>query len=99
QEAGADVLYAPGVSTAEEIGTLVREVDRPVNVVMGLVRCDLTLADLDRLGVARVSVGSALARRAYGAVVEAAREMLEEGTFSFADAAIPFGEMEAAFAE
>lgn len=99
QEAGADVLYAPGLKTADEIRAVVSSVDRPVNVVMGLVGADLTLAQLTELGVARVSVGSALARRALGALLEAAREMVEAGTFSFAEKAASIGEVEAAFAQ
>lgn len=97
QEAGADVLYAPGLKTAEEIRAAVTSVDRPVNVVMGLVGADLTLAQLGDLGVARVSVGSALARRALGAFLEAAREMAGAGTFAFAEKAASIGEIEAAF--
>ena len=62
QEAGADVLYAPGLTSTEEIATLVRAVDRPVNVVMGLQGPNLSLAELAAIGVKRVSVGSALAR-------------------------------------
>jgi 2-methylisocitrate lyase-like PEP mutase family enzyme len=97
QEAGADVLYAPGLSSADEVRAVVSSVDRPVNVVMGLVGSTLTLADLDALGVARVSVGSALARRAYGALLDAAREMLAQGTFAFAEDAAPLRELDAAF--
>jgi len=90
QEAGADVLYAPGLTTRAEIAEVVRSVDRPVNVVMGLQGVQLSLADLSQLGVKRVSVGSTLARAALGALLRAAREMREKGTFDFAkDAANP----------
>src|SRR5579859_2139199 len=58
QEAGADVLYAPGLKTRAEIEAVVRSVDRPVNVVMGLQGVQLTLAELSDIGVRRVSVGS-----------------------------------------
>jgi 2-methylisocitrate lyase-like PEP mutase family enzyme len=98
QEAGADVLYAPGLKTADEIRSLVSSVDRPVNVVMGLVGCDFTISDLSRLGVTRVSVGSAFARLAYGAVLRAADEVLQSGSFEFAALAIPMAEIEARFA-
>ena len=84
QEAGADVLYAPGLKTRDEIAEVVRSVDRPVNVVMGLQGVQLSLADLSQLGVKRVSVGSSLARTALGAFLRAAREMREKGTFDFA---------------
>jgi 2-methylisocitrate lyase-like PEP mutase family enzyme len=97
QEAGADVLYAPGLSSREEIAAVVRSVDRPVNVLMGLQGVQLTLADLSALGVKRVSVGSALSRVALGAFLRAAQEMRAHGTFTFADAAVGFGEISAMF--
>jgi 2-methylisocitrate lyase-like PEP mutase family enzyme len=83
QEAGADVLYAPGLTTHDDIAAVVRSVDRPVNVVMGLQGAQLSLADLSAIGVRRVSVGSALCRVALGAFLRAAREMHEHGTFNF----------------
>ena len=90
QDAGADVLYAPCLATKEDIATVVRSVDRPVNVVMGLRGVQLSLAELSTLGVKRVSVGSTLARTAMGAFLRAAREMSESGTFEFAkEAATP----------
>ncbi len=97
QEAGADVLYAPGLATREQISALVGSVDRPVNVVMGLQGVRLTLAELGELGVKRVSVGSALARAALGAFLRAAEEMRERGTFSFADEAVSFADVSAMF--
>ncbi len=90
QEAGADVLYAPGLTTKKDIVEVVRSVDRPVNVVMGLRGVQLTLPELSEIGVTRVSVGSALYRTALGAFVRAAEEMSTVGSFSFAtDAASP----------
>jgi 2-methylisocitrate lyase-like PEP mutase family enzyme len=83
QEAGADVLYAPGLSREEDIRSVVRSVDRPVNVIMGLASVSFSVSQLSELGVKRISVGSALARRAYGALVDAAREMREHGSFAF----------------
>ena len=80
QEAGANVLYAPGLRSAEEIASVVRAVDRPVNVVMGLQGVQLSLTALSALGVKRVSVGSALSRAALGAFLRAAAEMRERGT-------------------
>lgn len=85
QEAGADVLYAPGLKSRDEIAAVVRSVDRPVNVVMGLQGNHLSLAELSAIGVRRVSVGSVLARAALGAFLRAAREMREHGTFAFAE--------------
>jgi 2-methylisocitrate lyase-like PEP mutase family enzyme len=93
QEAGADVLYAPGLPSMEAITTVVRSVDRPVNVLMGLGGVRLTLEELSRIGVRRVSVGAALARTALGAFLRAAREMRESGTFTFAADAISSGEI------
>lgn len=84
QTAGADVLYAPGLTTKEDIAAVVSSVDRPVNVVMGLRGVQLSLTELSKLGVKRVSVGSTLARTALGAFLRAAREMREGGTFDFA---------------
>ena len=97
QEAGADVLYAPGLQSADSIDTVVRSVDRPVNVVMGLSGAQLALATLSALGVKRVSIGSALARAALGAVLRAGREMREHGTFEFAREAVVYGEVNTIF--
>jgi 2-methylisocitrate lyase-like PEP mutase family enzyme len=97
QDAGADVLYAPGLTSREDIATLVRSVDRPVNVVMGLRGVQLSLADLAALGVKRVSVGSALSRAALGAFLRAAREMRERGTFAFAAEAVSYPDISAMF--
>ena len=85
QEAGADVLYAPGLTSRDDIAAVVSSVDRPVNVVMGLQGVQLSLDELAAIGVRRVSVGSALCRTALGAFLRAAREMREQGTFAFAD--------------
>jgi len=88
QEAGADVLYAPGVRSKEEIADVVTAVERPVNVVMGLQGAQLSAAELASLGVKRISVGSSLYRTALGGFLRAAREMRETGTFTFASAAV-----------
>src|SRR5215470_11148918 len=97
QEAGADVLYAPGLATRDDIAAVVRSVDRPVNVVMGLQGVQLSLAELSELGVKRISVGSALCRTALGAFLRAAREMREHGTFDFAKEAASPREISAIF--
>jgi 2-methylisocitrate lyase-like PEP mutase family enzyme len=90
QDAGADVLYAPGLAAKEDIAEVVKSVDRPVNALMGLRGAQLSVAELAALGVKRISVGSALYRTAAGALLRAAREMRERGTFTFsADAAAP----------
>jgi len=97
-EVGADVLYAPGLKTPEEIVAVVRAVaPKPVNVVMGLSGPSFSLDALESLGVKRVSVGSALARAAYGAFIEAAREVRQKGTFEFARTAVPYAKINAMF--
>jgi 2-methylisocitrate lyase-like PEP mutase family enzyme len=88
QEAGADVLYAPGVTAKDDIASVVSSVDRPVNVLMGLPGIQLTQADLADLGVKRISVGSGLCRAALGGFLRAAHEMRDSGTFSFAAEAV-----------
>jgi 2-methylisocitrate lyase-like PEP mutase family enzyme len=84
QEAGADVLYAPGLKRREDIAAIVSSLDRPVNVVMGLQGVQLSVAELSKIGVKRISVGSSLNRAALGEFVRAAREMHDQGTFTYA---------------
>jgi 2-methylisocitrate lyase-like PEP mutase family enzyme len=93
QAAGADVLFAPGLTSAADIATLVRALDRPVNVLAGLGGATSSLAELSALGVRRVSVGSLLSRVALGALLRAAAEMHESGTFSFSDDAVSYREL------
>jgi 2-methylisocitrate lyase-like PEP mutase family enzyme len=97
QEAGADVLYAPALASKDDIAAVVNSVDRPVNVLMGLKGVQLSLAELSKIGVKRVSVGSALSRAALGAFLRAAREMRERGTFTFGDDAVSYSEISIMF--
>jgi 2-methylisocitrate lyase-like PEP mutase family enzyme len=97
QEAGADVLYAPGLITEADIAAVVSSVDRPVNVIMGLKGVQLDLARLSAMGVKRVSLGSALSRVALGAFLRAAREMRDHGTFTFAGDAAGYEDLNALF--
>ncbi len=97
QAAGADVLYAPGLTGRDDIAAVVHAVDRPVNVVMGLQGVQLTLAELSAIGVRRVSIGSALSRAALGAVLRAAHEMRDQGTFTFAEGAVSYREINGMF--
>lgn len=83
--AGADCAFVPGASDANTIGTLVRELDGPLNVVMGLTGGALSLEDLRALGVRRVTVGGSIARAMYRHLLDAARELAEHGTFSYAN--------------
>jgi 2-methylisocitrate lyase-like PEP mutase family enzyme len=93
QEAGADVLYAPGIITRNDIAAVVSSVDRPVNVLMGLQGARSSLDELSALGVKRVSVGGALSRAALGAFLRAGREMRDHGTFNFVDDAASSSEI------
>ncbi|MEO7971454.1 MAG: isocitrate lyase/phosphoenolpyruvate mutase family protein [bacterium] len=97
-DAGADCLYAPGVSKLDEIAAIVRAVaPKPVNVLVSTNNCNLTVSQLADLGVRRVSVGAALARVAWGAFIQSARDIKESGSFkAFADAA-PFNELNTLF--
>jgi 2-methylisocitrate lyase-like PEP mutase family enzyme len=96
--AGADVLYAPGLKSRAHIEAVVKAVaPKPVNVVMGLSGATFSLDELGGLGVKRVSLGSSLARAAYGAFLSAAREIRAQRTFTFADTAIPYAEINAMF--
>ena len=85
QEAGADVLYAPGLFRIEDVRAVVTSVDRPVNVL--LVPGGPSVPALAEAGVARVSVGGTLAWVAWGAVAQAAQELLSAGTQGYADLA------------
>jgi 2-methylisocitrate lyase-like PEP mutase family enzyme len=93
EQAGADALFAPGITRAEEIRAVCQAVRKPVNVVMGLKGAAFSVAELADLGVRRISVGSSLSRAALGAFMRAAMEMKEDGTFSYAVEAIPFAEI------
>lgn len=98
-DAGADVLFAPGVTTREEIAAVVKAVaPKPVNVIMGLSGGEtLSLDVLAGLGVKRVSLGSSLARAAYGSFYRAAEEVLQKGTFSFASGTMAYSAFNALF--
>jgi len=94
-EAGADVLYAPGLPSIEAIRKVCAAVSRPVNVVMGLKGAIYSVEELAAAGVKRISVGGAFARAALGAFVRAAREVKDKGTFTFAADAMPHAEVHA----
>lgn len=97
-DVGADVLFAPGLNTRDEIDAVVRAVaPKPVNIIMGRSAESLSLNELEKLGVKRVSVGSSLARAAYGAFLRAAQEIKQTGTFNYAHEAIPFAQINAMF--
>lgn len=87
--AGADVVYAPGLPTLDAIRTVCAAVSKPVNVVMGLKGPVFTIEELQAAGVKRISVGGSFARAALGAFLRAAREIKDRGTFTFSADAIP----------
>ena len=94
--AGADVLYAPGARTREEIRAIVEAVaPKPVNVLASTGA--LPVAELAQLGVRRVSVGSALARAAWGGFIRAARQIAVEGSFAGLEGAASFAELNVVF--
>ena len=98
EKAGAEVLYAPGLTTAEEIRAVCSSVTKPVNVLMGLKGANrLTVAELGELGVRRISLGSGFSRAALTAFLHAAQEVIEDGTFTFADEAMYISELTAMF--
>lgn len=97
EAAGADVLFAPGLYDLDTIRTVCTAVTRPVNVIMGMPGGTFGLAELAETGARRISVGSALARAAFGTFMRASSEMMENGTFTFARDAAGFDELDAIF--
>jgi 2-methylisocitrate lyase-like PEP mutase family enzyme len=85
------------LTSKEDISALVKSLDRPVNVIMGLQGVRLSLAQLSEIGVKRISVGSALSRAALAAFLRAAREMKTQGTFTFAEEAASYREVNEMF--
>jgi 2-methylisocitrate lyase-like PEP mutase family enzyme len=99
EKAGADVLFAPGIDDLESIRLVCSSVSKPVNVIMGLPGMNFGIAEAAEAGAKRISVGSALARLAYGSLVGAADEMAKSGTFNFSRQAIGFAELESLIAD
>lgn len=94
EAAGAEVLYAPGITSPEEIRTVCSAVKKPVNVLMGLKGAHrLSVKELGALGVRRISIGSGFCRAALTAFLHAAREVHDDGTFTFADEALYMSEI------
>jgi len=90
ETAGADVLYAPGLPSLDAIRLVCSSVSKPFNVVIGLAGQAFSVGQLAEAGVRRISLGSTLWRAASGALVRAAREMNQLGTFTFTTDAMPF---------
>jgi len=96
-DAGADCIFVPGVRDTDEIARLTAAIDAPVNVVAGLVEPVHDAATLRAAGVARISIGGTLTRAVLGVVERAAREMLDQGTFGFADGAPAYRDLQERF--
>ncbi|RUW19994.1 isocitrate lyase/phosphoenolpyruvate mutase family protein, partial [Mesorhizobium sp. M1E.F.Ca.ET.041.01.1.1] len=94
ENAGADVLYAPGLSDVDMVRTVCSAVSKPINV---MARPGFTVAELAAAGVKRISLGPWLTNFAYGMLETAAREIQQDGTFGFTRAAMPFGKLQALF--
>lgn len=90
ERAGADALFAPGLTKAQDIKDVCAAVRKPVNVIMGFLSASFSVAELAALGVKRISVGSALSRAALGAFMRGAQEIREQGTFRFAAQALAY---------
>ena len=97
REAGADCLFSPGASDRNTIARFVQEVDGPLNVVMGLTGTQLSVDELADLGVRRVSIGGSLARSLYFQMQRSAKEMFENGTFTYAENQISQGDLNRLF--
>ncbi len=95
--AGAEVVYAPGLVEPDQIERVVKAVDAPVNVLA--MRGCPSVAELEALGVRRVSTGGGLARVAYGALIAAGRELKATGTYGYLDSAVTTSDLEAALTE
>ena len=89
EAAGADVLYAPGLRDLATIRTVASTIGKPINVVMSAADPSLTVAQLAEAGVKRISVGGALSRLALAAFLRGAREMKEQGGFTWVRDAVP----------
>jgi 2-methylisocitrate lyase-like PEP mutase family enzyme len=98
EAAGADVLYAPGLRDLASIRTVTAAVGKPVNVVMSAADPSITVAQLAEAGVKRISVGGALSRLALAAFLKGAREMKEQGSFTYMRDTVPSAELRQAFA-
>ena len=96
RDAGADVVYAPGLSSISQVAAVADAVGAPMNVLA--LPNGPTVSELASVGVRRVSTGSALAALAYQALTDAAHELLNEGTSHFAEHRITRRALEAAFA-
>lgn len=94
QEAGADVLFAPGLNTSDEVRAVIAAIDRPFNIVRGPRKEQLTVEQVGALGVKRISTGGMMHAVAMSAMIAAGKEMLGPGTFGFVNAMQHAGEID-----
>lgn len=99
EAAGADVLYAPGLYDLATIKTVVSALNKPFNLVMGFADPTLTVPQLAAAGVKRISVGGAMARVALAAFLKAAREMKDQGAFTYVREMAPMKDVREHFAK
>ncbi len=97
EKTGADVLYAPGLRDLATMRTVVQSIGKPLNVVMSAADPSLTAAEMEAVGVKRLSVGGALSRLSLAAFVNGAREMRERGGFTWVREAMPTNDLKAVF--
>jgi len=97
QDAGADVLFAPGIQSKADIKSILSSIDCPLNVLMGLRGEQLTLPELSELGVTRISLGGSLARTAYSAMISAVEGIMKIGNFDYGSDAISGKELNTIF--
>ncbi len=97
EKAGADVLYAPGLRDLATMRTVVQAIGKPLNVVMSAADPALSAAEMEAVGVKRLSVGGALSRLALAAFMKGAREMKEQGRFTWVHDAMPTTALKAVF--
>ncbi|WPR70331.1 isocitrate lyase/phosphoenolpyruvate mutase family protein [Flavobacterium sp. NG2] len=88
QSAGADVLFAPGIKSIKDIQSILHEIDKPLNVMMGLKDCHLDFESLSKIGVKRISLGASLYRHAMTSFIETVKSLNQNGKFDFAQTAI-----------
>jgi 2-methylisocitrate lyase-like PEP mutase family enzyme len=93
EKAGADVLFAPGLPDLEAVRTVCRSVTKPVNFMAGIRGKSFTVAELEAAGVRRVSLATSLFRAAMTGLIDAAREVKQEGTFSYLDRSVTTSEL------
>jgi 2-methylisocitrate lyase-like PEP mutase family enzyme len=99
REAGADCLFPPGAATLDAVSLLAREIQGPVNIVMGLGNAAGNARAYIEAGIRRVSVGGSIARAAMGLIRDAARELSDQGTVTYAKDQMPQSELNALFAK